>query len=105
MDSQSSNKQIDKISIYPFTEFLVDKDIDNMINKQKYLKHYSSSVSMLSDYLDGGIICYDDYPSLLKSYDLLVSSIMEYDNENKSEIETKYMYELDDISGCFNIYY
>lgn len=105
VDSQLSTEEVSEITIYPFTEFLVDKDIDNIINKQKYLKHYSSSVSMLSDYLDGGIICYDDYPSLLKSYDLLVSSIMEYDNENKSEIETKYMYELDDISGCFNIYY
>ena len=105
VDTQLSTEEVSEITIYPFTEFLVDYDTDNIINKQKYLKHYSSSVSMLSDYLDGGIICYDDYPSLLKSYDLLVSSIMEYDNENKSEIETKYMYELDDISGCFNIYY
>lgn len=105
VDSQLSMKEIDEVSIYPFTEFIIDKYDEDVIKKQKYLKHYSKEIAILSDYLDKGLICYYDYNTILKSYSLLVSSIEEYDQDNKGEIETSYMHELSDISGDRSIFY
>ena len=105
VETQLTLDELDEITIYPFTEFILDKYEDDIIRKQKYLEHYSKDVSIISDYIDNGIICYYDYNTLLSSYSLLVDSIMEYDQENSQEIETHYMHELTRIKGLFDIYY
>lgn len=105
VDSQLSLDDVNEVTIYPFTEFILEKYEDEMIRKQKYLAHYSKDTSIISEYLDNGIISYYDYNAILNSYDLLVSSIMEYDRDNKSEIDTKYMNDFTDIKGSFNIYF
>jgi len=105
VETQLSLDEIDEVKISPFTEFILDNYSDDVIKKQKYLKYYNKDVSLISEYLDNGIICYYDYNTLMKSYSLLVDSVMEYDRENKSEIETNYMNELTDIKGIFNIFY
>jgi transcription-repair coupling factor (superfamily II helicase) len=105
IDTQLSTKEIDEVTIYPFTEFVLDKYDESVIRKQKYLPNYLSDVSMISDYLDNGIICYFDYNTLLNSYSLLVDSILEYDRDNESELETHYMHEFTRITGSKEIYY
>lgn len=105
VDSQLSIKEIDNIEIYPFSEFLTLNYIDGMERKQKYLKYYNKNVSTIADYLDMGVVCYYDYDTIVNSYSLLVDSIMEYDNENKGVIDTKYMNSLTDIKSWYNIYY
>ena len=105
VETQLTLDELDEITIYPFTEFILDKYEDDIIRKQKYLEHYSKDVSIISDYIENGIICYYDYNTLLSSYSLLVDSIMEYDQENAQEIETHYMHELTRIKGLFDIYY
>ena len=105
VESQLTTEEIDEITIYPFTEFILDKYTDDMIRKQKYLANYEPNVSILSDYLDNGIIYYHDYNTILNSYSLLVDSILEYDNDNKGELDTKYMHELTDIKGSSNVYF
>ena len=105
VETQLTISELDEITIYPFSEFILDKYEDDTIRKQKYLEHYSNNVSILSDYLDNGIICYYDYNTLLSSYSLLVDSIMEYDKDNSQDFETHYMHEFTKINGIFNIYY
>jgi len=105
VDTQLSLEDIDEVTIYPFTEFLLDEYSDNIDRKQKYLKHYSNEVSMISEYLDEPVIYYYDYNMVLNSYSLLVDTIMEYDNDNKTEISTSYMNELTKIKSYFDIYY
>lgn len=105
VDTQLSLEEIDEVTIYPFTEFILDEYKENIEKKQKYLKHYSSTVSMISEYLDEPVVYYYDYKMLLNSYSLLVDSIIEYDKDNKGEIDTKYMHEITNIKSCFNIYY
>ena len=105
VETQLTLDELDEITIYPFTEFILDKYEDDIIRKQKYLEHYSKDVSIISDYIENGIICYYDYNTLLSSYSLLVDSIMEYDQENSQEIETHYMHEFTRIKGLFDIYY
>ena len=106
VDSQLSKTSVNEIFIYPYTEFILnnDKKVIDKNKKQKYLKYFSNDCSILSEYLDNGIIYYYDYKTLYKSYSLLVDSILSYDKENKGEISTKYMNSLEDITGMFSVY-
>ena len=105
VDTQLSLEEIDEITIYPFTEFILDEYREDVVRKQKYLKHYSNDVSMISDYLDDVVVYYYDYNMVLNSYSLLIDSIMDYDRDNKSDIPTKYMHEFTNIKSSFDIYY
>ena len=105
VESQLSLDEIDEVMIYPFTEFILDKYDEGIERKQKYLAHYSNNISSIMGYFDKGIVCYYDYDMLVKSYELLISSIEEYDNENKSNIDTNYMFSLADIHGDKTINY
>ena len=105
IDSQLSLDEIDEVNIYPFTEFLLSNYTDDMIRKQKYLKNYSSDVSMISEYLDDPVVYYYNYNSILHSYTLLVETIMEYDMDNATEIKTNYMHDIVSIKSSFNVYF
>ncbi len=105
VDSQLTLSEIDEVNICPFTEFILDDYPEDAIRKQKYLAYYSSKVSIISEYLENGIIYYYDYNTIMSSYSLLVDSIMEYDNDNPQEIETHYMHDFTKIKGSKNIYY
>ncbi len=102
VETQLSIKEINEATIYPFTEFLLDKYDENIIRKQKYLANYGDA-SLISEYFDKPIIVNYDYNTLLNSYGLLVDSILEYDNANSSELETHYMNEFTKIDGEFKI--
>lgn len=105
IDTQLSTSEIEEAYIFPFTEFILDNYSDDMDRKQKYLAYYSDKVSLISEYLEDGIICYDDYNMVFKSYELLVDSIGEYDVENKGEIPTSYMHDITKINGVKEIRY
>ena len=105
VESQRSLSEIDEVTIYPFTEFILSTNNDNAIKKQKYLANYEDNVANISTYLDNPIIMYHDYNVLLNAYSLLVDSIIEYDRDNPSELKTKYMHELSDLNGEFNVYF
>ena len=99
LDSQLSDKEINGIDIYPFTEFLIDKKLDDdVIRKQKYLLNYSDSVSGIWNYLDDTVIFYYDYNQITTSYSLLRETIINYDEEVNDNIKTNYMYDIDDIN-------
>ena len=103
IDSQLSKNSIDEVTIYPFTEFILDNSKEDVISKQKFLKYYSDRISILSDYLDNGIICYYDYNTLVSSYSLLLDSIKEYNDNYVSELKTDYMHSFNEIKGAFSI--
>lgn len=105
VETQLTIEELDEFVIYPFTEFIIDSYNDDIIRKQKYLEHYSKDVSILSDYIDNGIICYYDYNTLINSYSLLVDSIMEYDRDNPQEIKTHYMHDISKVKGNKEIFF
>ena len=105
VDTQLSLEEINEVTIYPFTEFILDEYNENANRKQKYLKYYSKEISNISEYLDDTVIYYYDYNMLLNSYSLLVDSIMDYDADNKTDIDTNYMHEFKALKSVFNIYY
>lgn len=105
IDTQLTIKDIDSIEIYPYSEFLIDNDSsEEVIRKQKYLKYYSKNISNISDYMNEFISFWYDYNQIMVSYKLLMETIMDYDNNNKSSIRTDYMFDIRDIRLDNEIY-
>ena len=105
IDTQLTIKDIDSIEIYPYSEFLIDNDSsEEVIRKQKYLKYYSKNISNISDYMNEFICFWYDYNQIMVSYKLLMETIMDYDNNNKSSIKTDYMFDIRDIKLDNEIY-
>ena len=105
IDTQLTIKDVDSIEIYPYSEFLIDNDSsEEVIRKQKYLKYYSKNISNISDYMNEFICFWYDYNQIMVSYKLLMETIMDYDNNNKSSIKTDYMFDIRDIRLDNEIY-
>ena len=104
VETQLSLNEIKNITIYPFTEFLLEKYDDNVNRHQKFLANYGK-VSMIMEYLDNPIVCFYDYSTLLNSYSLLIDSVMEYDRDNPQELTTHYMNDFTNVRGSQNIYF
>ena len=105
IDTQLTIKDIDSIEIYPYSEFLIDNDSsEEVIRKQKYLKYYSKNISNISEYIGEFICFWYDYNQIMVSYKLLMETIMDYDNNNKSSIKTDYMFDIRDIRLDNEIY-
>ena len=106
LESQMSNDNIDNACIYPYTEFLLDKnkEIDSRYKKQKYLLEFSSDVEGLWNYIDDGCIYYYDYNQIITSYRLLRETILGYDSEVIDDIKTNYMWDIEDINVKDSIY-
>lgn len=105
IDTQLTIKDVDSIEIYPYSEFLIDNDSsEEIIRKQKYLKYYSKNISNISEYMGDFICFWYDYNQIMISYKLLMETIMDYDNNNKSSIKTDYMFDIRDIRLDNEIY-
>ncbi len=101
INTQLSIKEVKEISITPFSEFLVDEDVNDDERKQRNLQKYGK-VSKLTDYLDSPIMIYKDYSQIYNSYLLLGEEILEYDKEIK--FNKKYMHNLEEFDEKCEIY-
>ena len=96
VDSQLTTSNLKEITIYPNTEFIVDKiveDRDENIS-QAEIQKYINPVNII-DYINGGEIVVDDYNSIVSSYELLFEEMAEYKLSN--DIDNSYQY-MNDLS-------
>lgn len=101
INSQLSIKEVNEITINPFSEFLTDRDLDEEEKKQKYLYKYEK-ISKITDYLDSPILIYKEYSQIYNSYLNLQEEIHNYNVEtNQNE---KYMFLLEEFSEKCEIY-
>lgn len=101
INSQLSIKEVNEITINPFSEFLTDRDLDEGERKQKYLYKYEK-ISKLTDYLDSPILIYKEYSQIYNSYLNLQEEIHNYNVETKQN--EKYMFLLEEFSEKCEIY-
>lgn len=106
IESQLTLKEINKIDIYPYTEFLLSEYNDDIVRSQKYLKHYSKDISYLGDYVDNFMCYYYDYNQIEEGYRLLRETIINYDKDNvgTSGIQTDYMFDIKDLKFSNEIF-
>ncbi|MBQ9023653.1 MAG: transcription-repair coupling factor [Bacilli bacterium] len=105
IDTQISNKEIDEIIISPYSEFINEKQIEDIDQKQKYLPFVVDKISSIKDYLDNPIIIYKDYSILTNSYLKLRNEIHEYDSEKENNLNTDYMHDFYDLEQKENNIY
>ena len=98
VDTQVSNKRLDKVVIKPATEFIVDKVLDDE-PKQREIINYIEPKSVL-DYLENPIIIYDDKANIEASYKQLVDEIIDYKQVNELDKNTKFMFDLEENYNC-----
>lgn len=101
VNTQLSIKELDEITINPFSEFLTDNELEDSERKQKYLYKYES-LSNLTDYLDSPILIYKDYSQIYNSYLNLQEEINNYNIS--IEQNEKYMFFLGEFSEKCEIY-
>ncbi len=104
LESQISNKKLDSIKIYPFTEFLCNSNVSLEYKKQKYLANFSKDVVGIWNYIDNPILFYYDYNQIMLGYNVLYETITNYDKEVNDDIKTNYMWNISDIVSNDNVY-
>ena len=104
-DSQKSIKNINSIIVKPYFEFLVDEDVsEEEFGKQKFLPKYNKVVS-ISDYLDDSITIFKDYDQIEDGFNHILEEIVTYKESKDTEFNGNYMFNLNDISVDYPMYY
>ena len=101
VNTQLSIKKIDNIVITPFSEFLVDEDLEFNERKQRNLIKYGKVASLIK-YMNDPILIYKDYTQIYNSYLLLQEEIANYNLSLNSN--QKYMHDLEEFNEKCEIY-
>ncbi|MCI5522142.1 MAG: transcription-repair coupling factor [Tenericutes bacterium] len=102
-NTQRTTKEIKDITIYPNTEFLVEKEIDKFLLKQKDLPLYTDTTNISSFF--NSIVIFDDFQQLQTSYDSLLEEMMNYSISNNVLGNTVYMNDFYDIKNNKELYF
>lgn len=105
VENQKSIEKIDSIKINPIFEFLSSKNVlEEHFGKQKYLQCYEK-VCNISAYLDNCITVFKDYDQIKTSYIGILNEVMDYKAETDTEFEYNYMFDFNELSVDFPLYY
>ena len=102
IDSQRSLGDIDEVFLTPFSEFINEKNVNEIEEKQKFLPYVVNEVSSIIDYLDNVVTIYKDYNQIINSYKSLREEIFNYDVEKKENYNTIPKYKF--IGSLFSTY-
>ncbi len=104
-DTQKSLKNINSVEINPYSEFLIEnlKEPEN-VGKQKYLPNFGNVCSIV-EYLKDSITFYKNYDQIEISFEQIRQEMFTYNNERDSKFNGKYMFDLEDISVDYPVYY
>ena len=103
-ETQRTIKEIDDISIFPASEFLLENDND-VDEKQQLLSIFNKNIVSIVDYLDNPIVFIKDYPQMKNLYKEIEGQIKEYHNEKDRNYDGKYMFDLKKYDNYTKIYY
>ena len=92
-NTQRTNKEINKITIYPNTELLIKEDNFNIPYREieKYIE-----TTNIEGYLNNPLIIYDNFTNIKNNYKLLIEEIKNYNKSINLPENTKYMYNLEE---------
>jgi len=104
-DTQKSIEPINKITIYPATEFIADNISNEQEKNQKFLPQLVSQISSIKDYLDEHILVIKDYAHIKNLYQEIKEQTIEYRNEKDKDFIGNYMLDLNTLNNPNTIYY
>jgi transcription-repair coupling factor (superfamily II helicase) len=91
LDTQLSLNEIEKITIYPYDEFLIKTEGDNVEKKQKNLPLYLDKIENIVNFLSNPLIIYKNYTQIKNAYKQLREEIFEYQHKYDKDNKTAYM--------------
>lgn len=94
--SQLSTAKKDNITIMPFTEFINEKGIDDIPERQSLLPRVVNNVSDLKSYVNDNITVFIDLGNLVFSYEKILEEITEFKETDTFDISS-YMHDLNDL--------
>ena len=97
VDTQISTKTINSIKIFPSTEFIVGRKIEENL-KQREIINYIKPYSIL-DYMNNPICVFDNISALKSNYELLNDEMLEYKQINSINKSIKFMNEFKEPKG------
>ena len=106
-DNQKSLSNIQNITVFPFSEFLIDKNIEIFeedTRRQKYLPLYTNVCNILS-YFDNCYTFFKDINQLRVSYINTVNSSLEYQKDKDFDFKGNYFFDFNKIVVDFPIFY
>lgn len=94
IDTQLTNKKIDKITIFPNTETLIkgsefDTPHRKLVNEP--------GVTNIAGYLTKKITIYDNYRTIFANYEMLYEEMVNYSKSIEIDPKTKYMFSLEEV--------
>ncbi len=98
IEEQRSLEEMNEFEIKPYSEFINEKEIEDIEESQKYLPIVVNETASLLSYLENPIIVYKDYNQLKKSYIKLREEIFEYSTSKEPLYNTNYMHELESLN-------
>ncbi len=96
VNTQLSVSQKDDVKIMPFTEFIKEKNLDDIPDRQSLLPQVMSKISSLSDYLSSKIEVFIDLDSIFLAYERIMEEVTEFKKTDSFDIEN-YMHDLNNI--------
>ena len=102
-ENQKSIEHIEEVSIYPASEFIIDKEILEEKKDTYLLKKYNEDISCIIDYLDDSVIFIKDFLQLKNQFLETSNQIEEYRNE--SLYDGDYLFDLEYLKKFPTNYY
>lgn len=97
VESQRSLNEIEEFEITPFSEFINEKNIEDIECSQKYLPLVVNDARSILSYLNDPIVIYKDLNQLRNSYKKLRDEIFEYSKQKSDIYDTNYMHDFYDL--------
>lgn len=94
--TQLSNKQLDNLTICPFTEFINEKQIEDLPSRQSLLPRVVNKVSSLNDYVKDNLLVTLDLKNLNMAYERILEEVVEFKETDSYNVE-KYMHDLREL--------
>ncbi len=103
--TQKSIESLDSINIYPYSEFITIKSIEEEYRgRQKYLPNYED-VTNISSYMNDCYTFFRDYEQLKVSYVHIMEEATTFREEKDTEFTNSYMFDFNSLNPSFSIYY
>ena len=95
-NSQLSLEEIKSIEILPFTEFINEKGIYDVPNRQSLLPRVTNNISNISGFINDFITVFLDIDNINLAYENILNEVIEFKQTDVFEID-KYMFDINEV--------
>ena len=98
VNSQLSQNKTDELEIFPITEFINERNIDEIDKRQSLLPRVCKSpLSSIRNYLEDNLTVFIDYSDINNGYKSIMNEVISFKETDKYDID-KYMFDLSDLT-------